>query len=484
MLLCACERGPDAQSLKSRLQTTLNEQFKQGLFEVVSLKRTGSAPFSDKTSADDKLTVYYNARIRFLDDYNLTTWDSLNFATLSYLLGATEKGIEGVMVGGNKKDDIIKVFGTSTYALRSGQWRPVASRTHVSSGDQSVSKTKQMIDELQSIYQQTADRRGGAEAKIVDKEVKLALRKINTQLDKLKQVYSIASGPREGMYYRNISAFETYLRNKPVKIRNYQTDGSVENCRLLHNNSVDVGIVQSNIAAMAYRGEALFKQNGPSPNLRALASLYPEMLHIIVSAKSGITSLDGLKGKRIDIGLPESGTRVDVLNLFDALGYRLSDFSEVREDGLAGSIDALKKGMLDGFLVTIHAPARALQDLAASEDIRLLSLNKELLQSLVSKGVYINYTLPEKTYPGQKQPVNAIGVTAMLVSTQSMPGERVSALLDTLLKSVNTVARKEMRAAFISRQSAQTGVSIPLHPAAGEFYAPFANSEKAKPLIQ
>ncbi len=287
------------------------------------------------------------------------------------------------------------------------------------------------------------------------------------------KVYSVASGPREGMYYRNMSAFENYLSKKTVKIRNYQTDGSVENCNLLQNNSVDMAIVQSNIAAMAFRGQGLFKKSGPLRDLRALASLYPEMLHIIVSAKSGITSLDDLKGKRIDIGLPESGSRVDALHLFEVLGYRLSDFSEVREDGLAGAIDALKKGTLDGLFVTIHAPARVLQDLAAFEAIRIISLNKKRVQDLVSAGVYIPYTLPAKTYPGQDQPVNSIGVTAMLINNQGMPDERVSELLDTILRSVNAVARKEMRTAFISRQTAQTGVSIPLHPAAEKFYAPF-----------
>lgn len=476
MLLGACERGPDAQSLQTQVQTTLNQQFKEGLFEVVSLKRTGSAPFSDKVSADDKLTVYFNARIRFLAGYDLTAWDSLNFATLGYLLGATEKGIEGVSAGGNKKDDILKVFGTSTYALRSGQWRPVVSHARAPAIGQSTSETQQLINELQSIYQQTAGRRGDAEAIIVDKEIKIAVRKINTQLDKLKKVYSIASGPRKGMYYRNMHAFEEYLHDKTVRIRNYQTEGSVENCNLIQNKSVDVAVVQSNIAAMAFRGQGLFKKRGPLRDLRALASLYPEMVHVIVTAKSGITTLEALKGKRIDIGLPESGSRVDALRILEALNYRLSDFSEVWEEGLAGSIDALKNGTLDGFFVTINAPARALQDLAASEEIRILPLNKKRVRDLTAAGVYIPYTLPAKTYPGQFQPVSTIGLTAMLIGNQTMPEERVSELLDTMLKSVNAVARKEMRAAFLTRQTAQTGISIPLHPAAEKFYAHFVQN--------
>ncbi len=131
MLLCACERGPDAQSLKSRYRrhsmSNSSKAYLKWFHSSVPVVRHSRI----RASADDKLTVYYNARIRFLQDYNLTTWDSLNFATLSYLLGATEKGIEGVLVVAIKKMTSLKVFGTSTYALRSGQWRPVASRAQV-----------------------------------------------------------------------------------------------------------------------------------------------------------------------------------------------------------------------------------------------------------------------------------------------------------------------------------------------------------------
>ena len=56
-LLGACERGPDAQALRTQVQSTLDQQFKEGLFEVVSLKRAGSAPFTDKASADDKHSI-------------------------------------------------------------------------------------------------------------------------------------------------------------------------------------------------------------------------------------------------------------------------------------------------------------------------------------------------------------------------------------------------------------------------------------------
>jgi TRAP transporter TAXI family solute receptor len=197
------------------------------------------------------------------------------------------------------------------------------------------------------------------------------------------------------------------------------------------------------------------------------------MVHVIVNAKSGITTLEGLKGKRIDIGLPESGSRVDALRIIEALDYRLSDFAEVQEKGLAGAINSLRNGTLDGFFVTIHAPARALQDLAATAEIRILPLHEKQVRNLTSGGIYIPYTLPAKTYPGQVQPVTTIGLTAMLIGNRIMPDERVMELLDTMLKSVNVVARKEMRAAFISQQTAQTGISIPLHPAAETFYAPF-----------
>lgn len=118
-----------------------------------------------------------------------------------------------------------------------------------------------------------------------------------------------------------------------------------------------------------------------------------------------------------------------------------------------------------------------MQNLAASEDIRILSLNEKLVRNLTSGGIYNPYTLPTNTYPGQVQFVTTIGVTAMLIGNQAMPEERVSELLNTMLKSVNAVARKEMRAAFLTQQTAQIGISIPLHPAAEKFYAHFVQNK-------
>ncbi len=109
-------------------------------------------------------------------------------------------------------------------------------------------------------------------------------------------------------------------------MRNLATQGSVENCQLVQAGGVDLAIVQSNIAALAIEGKGPFKEGGRLPDIRALSALFPEYLQLVVAKGADIKDLSALKGKRIDIGLPNSGTRVDTLRLLDALGLRLLGF--------------------------------------------------------------------------------------------------------------------------------------------------------------
>jgi hypothetical protein len=91
--MSACERGPDVSILKQQLSETLEQGFKSGLFELVSLRRMGSAPQRDAETGNARLIVYFNTQLRFREAQDLTAWDELNGASLAYLLGASESGI-------------------------------------------------------------------------------------------------------------------------------------------------------------------------------------------------------------------------------------------------------------------------------------------------------------------------------------------------------------------------------------------------------
>ena len=473
LFLFACERGPDEDRLREQVQQMLETEFKAGLFEVVSLKRLGSAPSKEQATADERLIVYFNTRLKFLEDYNLSAWDQLSIGSLSFLLGATEDGISGFHPGGNQQGDILEVHGTAQYALRSGDWQAVRFESDGTEGQVKAKepKVKKLLDSLNATYEASSARLGGKEIAILEKELSQANRKINRQLDALGNVYSMASGPEGGSYYVIAQALEDHLRDKKVRTNNYETEGSAENCRLVQNNAIDIAMTQNNVATMAYLGVDSFKTKGAMPDIRAIASLYPELVHIVVPQDAGILSLQQLKGKRIDIGLPDSGSRIDALKILQAAGLKLSDFSAVSEQDLKSAIAALKKGELDAFFITIEAPTPALQTLAATFPIAFLPLELNNLERKANwLSAYMPMRMPAHTYPGQAQSISTLGVSALLIAHKDLPDKRVWDLLDAMMQSLDVLAEENVKAAFISQQTAQTGITIPLHPGAQAYF--------------
>lgn len=482
LVLFACSQGPDKATLTSQVQQKLDNQFKSGLFKIVSLKRQGIAPAKDKASGESRLIVYFNTELEFLQDYSLTAWDNLNLATLANLLGATEKGIIGFKPKGNQKGDVLEVYGTSPYVLKGDQWQPVAYLAGApvtgpevevdNMGPKNTTAPSDAVTVLQQLDAIVKTDTTGPKATIVENELNSALRGINLRIDRLENILPLASGEPGGEYYQVGEAMQSYVSGKALQIKNYASAGSVENCGLVETGSVDLAFAQNDILAMAYGGTGIFDSRSPMTNLRALGSLFPEPIQIVVLASSDIHTVADLKGKKVDIGLPRSGSRVNALEILEAHGIDSSDLAEAQEKGFVESAKNLQSGAIDAFFVTLAAPARVLQDLAATQPIRILSLAPEALGALRQRYAYlVPLTLPAHTYPGQDEDVQTLSVMATLLARADMPDDRVRGLLDSLFQNIDAAAQESFQASTISRSNAESGLSIPLHPAAEKYYS-------------
>lgn len=472
LTLSACDHQPGVDELRNELTGLLEREFKPGLYEILSVRRMGSTSTRDKATGDQRMTVYFNAELRFRQDFDLTSWDGLNAASLTFLLGATEKGVDGVRPGGNRENDILRVHGSRLYALRQGAWQPLLITARRSATGKPNGEAPQIIARINQLAERASLRYGGTEQAVIDKELTASLTRIERTLDQLSKTLSVASGPSGGAYHRYIQTLEDNARQTGFRVRNHATQGSVENCKLVQSGGVDIAIAQSNIAALATAGEGPFKQVGRQPGLRALTALFPEYLQVIVANGTELDGLRALKGKRIDIGLPDSGTRVDALRLLNALGLRLPDFAEVRESGLEAAAKAMRAGELDAFFTTLQAPTQSLQNLLASGDAHLWALPTDAREQMLQRhGVYRQATVAAHTYPGQHEPVSTLSVSATLIVRDDLPDERATQILDSLFKSAPVLARKNLRLTLLSRQTAREGIAIALHPAAEAYFA-------------
>ncbi len=165
----------------------------------------------------------------------------------------------------------------------------------------------------------------------------------------------------------------------------------------------------------AWKGEA----DGGFPKkldkLRGIAGIYPNYIQIVASADSGIKSLADLKGKRVAVGSPKSGTELNARALFKAAGMTYDDFAKVEYVSFGQSVELMKNRQLDATLISAGLGVAAVKDLSASIDIRLVAIGADVIAK-VGDPAYQPNTIPANTYNGQTEAVPTAAIRNILVT--------------------------------------------------------------------
>jgi TRAP transporter TAXI family solute receptor len=250
------------------------------------------------------------------------------------------------------------------------------------------------------------------------------------------------------------------------------TKGSVENLRMVAAGQIESGIAQSDIAGWAYAGADVFAADGPSKDLRAIASLFPEDVQFVVRADSPIRTLADLKGKHISLGQTGSGTLADARVVLAAAGLTEKDMTvEYLRPGAAAA--GIADGTLDGFFLIGGVPVPAIRELAAATPIRLIPISDDLLRNMKeSSNSYHRSVIPAGTYPGINEETPSIGFNALWVASAGASDELIysitralwSEATQRLLETHNPIGKQ------VRLEDALEGLTIPLHPGAKRFY--------------
>ncbi len=478
-LLTACTRGPAEETLRQELQTRLDTRFHPDLFAVSRFRRNGSAPFHDPQSGQSGVYVYYTAELEFRQDYDLAEWNGLNLGTLAFAIGATEEGIEGFRAAGNSRGDILTVRGRFSYQDAGGeQWVSLDSQqvSGRKQGAEHVPETEgrgaeSVVSDARALLSGKQHAKPGTRGAIIREELGDALARIDLRTARLEGAITFGTGPVGGTYYAFGQAFSGYAAQQQVAVFSARSEGSVENASRLQSGRLDFGLVQSDVAQMLYEG---WRREGffPNLNLRAVASLWPEAVHLVTFESTGIRTVSDLARRRIAIGQRGSGSRVNALIVGRMLDINEDDRPSIRELGVARAIRELEAGEIDAFFLTEAVPAPSIQALATRrQDLRFVSIPLDLLGG--DDSLHLDYyplTVEARTYPGQDEPFTTLGSTAALLTNTDVPDQRVEQVLELLTAGGDELARYDYRAAFISRETMRLGLAVPLHPAVVRFF--------------
>ena len=288
-----------------------------------------------------------------------------------------------------------------------------------------------------------------------------------------QQFFRIGTGGTAGTYYpvggmiaNSVSVPGNWVASAVA------TNGSVANVNGIVGGSLESGFSQSDVAYWAYSGTGTFEGKPKAADLRLIATLYPESIHLVVRKGSGIKSVKDLRGKRVSLDEPGSGTLVDVRLILGAFGMTDKDVkAEYMKPNQAG--DKMKDGGLDAFFFVGGAPAGAIAELASSgSGIELVSIDGPEIDKLRSQQQFFTPdVIPANTYKGVGE-VKTISVNAQWI-TSTKQSEAVVYEITKALYSEKTqaaLAAGHAKGKFITRQNAVTGAGIPFHPGAEKYY--------------
>jgi len=288
-----------------------------------------------------------------------------------------------------------------------------------------------------------------------------------------QQFFRIGTGGTAGTYYP-IGGMIANAVSQPGKIivTAQASNGSLANVNGIAGGAMESGFSQSDVATWAQTGKGLFEGKPSIAELRLIANLYPETIHVVVKKGSGIKSIAELKGKRVALDEPGSGTLVNARLVLAAFGLKESDIKpEYIKPNQAS--DKMKDGALDAFFFVGGAPAGAIAELASSgAGIELLPITGAQADTLRrGNPFFANDSVPAATYKDVAA-VNTLSVGAQWVTSAKADTETVYQITKSLYSDATqkALAAGHAKGKLITVKNAVLGAGIPFHPGAERFY--------------
>ncbi|HKJ52409.1 MAG TPA: TAXI family TRAP transporter solute-binding subunit [Gammaproteobacteria bacterium] len=290
-----------------------------------------------------------------------------------------------------------------------------------------------------------------------------------------QQFISIGTGGVTGVYYPTGGAI-CRLVNKNRKEHGIRcsaesTGGSIYNINTIRAGELEFGVAQSDWQYHAYHGTSKFEDQGPFKKLRAVFSVHPEPVTVIASDGSGIKTLTDVKGKRLNIGNPGSGTRGTWEVIEEALGWDRGDLKLAAEMKSAETGQAVCDGKIDAYFWLVGHPSALTQESLATCDAHLVSVKGPAIDKLVADNpFYRKAVIPAGMY-NNKEDIDTFGVGATFVTSADVSDKVVYTVVKAVFENFDDF--KKLHPAFANlteKEMITASISAPLHPGAVKYY--------------
>ncbi|OZB20449.1 MAG: C4-dicarboxylate ABC transporter substrate-binding protein [Rhodobacterales bacterium 34-62-10] len=281
------------------------------------------------------------------------------------------------------------------------------------------------------------------------------------------QELSIATGGTGGVYYPYGGGLAEVISNH---IDGYTasvevTGASVENMALIQRGDSDIALALADTVYQAYTGTGAFEGKQVA-EARALASIYPNAVQLVSLADSGITSLADLRGKRVSVGAPGSGTELSAQIILAANGITYDDFEPQRLN-FNETADAIRDGDIVAGFWSVGPPTSSIMNLAATREISVIGLSDaEIAAAREAEPTFAPYTLKAGMYDGMTDPVQTISTPNVLVVHADMDEELAYNITKAMYENVAELIAIHPAANDTTIEFSVASTPIPFHPGA------------------
>ena len=301
------------------------------------------------------------------------------------------------------------------------------------------------------------------------------------QTNLIKKIYSIGTASINGTYYPLGNSISRLLGNefKNIVFIAEPTAGSIANVAYLRKKQIDLALMQSDVAWMAYNGSFIYASN-PFKELRVIASLYSEKIQIVVRTDSNINSLSDLKGKKIAVGEKESGSAAGAIQILEKSGLKAEKDYELVYERFTKSTESLFDGYIDAIFYVGAVPADGITRLANRIPIKLLEIPNTVISSLTKDfPYYCVENIGPESYRGQLKRVTTLGFKALLTCNNRLSNEEVMTILMILYANPKIYSEQNELLIEINKEDGLVGVEPSMvHEGAKKFFYPETNLKK------
>lgn len=279
---------------------------------------------------------------------------------------------------------------------------------------------------------------------------------------------TIAGGGADGVYFAYGEQIADDLSERlGVQLVAEETAGSVDNLLRVSSGEALLGFAQGDAAADAVAGVGAFDD---PLDVRAVARLYDEYVHVVVRAESDIDDVGDLAGRVVSLGAENSGVNVIAARILDVAGVDIASVDDPRLD-LGESIAAMAAGEIDGFFWVGGIPTPGIAELAETSPVRLLPIEQSWVSEVNERYSYAYRPsdLPIGLY-GLEQSQPTMAVPNYLVTAAATPDGVVRDVLSGLFDARTRIAQRVPAAALLDRRQAIFTGPVILHPGAIDFY--------------